>query len=146
MVTLRSDIEFFGIDISWGMLKRCRKHLEKWKRTAELFQGEVERLPFRDGIFDVVFHVGGINFFNDKARAIAEMIRVARPGTKVVIVDETEKVVKDIYEKVPLTRRYFQKRDQAVASPVDLVPGEMSDIGSEEIGDCRLYCLSFRKP
>lgn len=32
--------------------------------------------------FDTVFHVGGINFFNDRARAISEMIRVARPGTK----------------------------------------------------------------
>jgi len=46
-------------------------------------------LLFVDGIFDVVFRVGGINFFNDKARAIAEMIRVARPGTKIVIVDES---------------------------------------------------------
>jgi ubiquinone/menaquinone biosynthesis C-methylase UbiE/uncharacterized protein YbaR (Trm112 family) len=143
---LRSDSEVFGLDISWGMLKRCRKRLAKWKRAAELFQGEAEKLPFRDGIFDVVFHVGGINFFNDKARAIAEMIRVAKPGTKVVIVDETEKVVKDIYERTPFTKRYFQKRETTVTSPVDLVPKEMLDIGSKEIGDGRLYCLSFRKP
>jgi PII-like signaling protein len=34
----------------------------------------------------------GIDFFNDKARAIAEMIRVAKPQTKIMIVDETEKV------------------------------------------------------
>lgn len=142
----RPDIEIFGLDISWGMLKRCRKRLAKWKRTAELFQGEAERLPFCDGIFDVVFHVGGINFFNDKARAIAEMIRVARPGTKVVIVDETEKVVKEIYEKTPLTRKYFQRRENAVACPVDLVPHDMRDIRSKEIGDGRLYCISFRKP
>lgn len=143
---LRSDSAVFGLDISGGMLKRCQKHLAKWKRTAELFQGEGERLPFRDAIFDVVFHVGGINFFNDKAQAIAEMVRVAKPGTKVVIVDETEKVVKDIYEKTPLTRKYFQKRETAVASPVDLVPHDMLDVRSKEIGDGRLYCLSFRKP
>lgn len=142
----RSDSEIFGLDISWGMLKRCQKRLAKLKRTVELFQGESERLPFRDGIFDVVFHIGGINFFNDKARAIAEMIRVAKPGTKVVIVDETEKVVKDIYEKTPFTRKYFQKRETAVASPVDLVPRDMLEISSKEIGDGRLYCLSFRKP
>ena len=141
-----SDSEVFGLDISWGMLKRCRKHLAKWKRTAELFQGEAERLPFRDGIFDVVFHVGGINFFNDRARAIAEMIRVAKAKTKVVIVDETEKVVKEIYEKTPITKKYFQKRQGSVSSPVDLVPHDMLDITSKEIGDGRLYCLSFRKP
>jgi ubiquinone/menaquinone biosynthesis C-methylase UbiE/uncharacterized protein YbaR (Trm112 family) len=143
---LRSDSDVFGLDISWGMLKRCQKHLAQWKRTAQLFQGEAEKLPFRDGIFDVVFHVGGINFFNDRARAINEMIRVAKPGTKVVIVDETEKVVKEIYEKTPFTKKYFQKREGAVSSPVDLVPKDMLDIRSKEIGDGRLYCLSFRKP
>lgn len=86
------------------------------ERSAELFQGEAERLPFRDAIFDVVF-VGSINFFNDRVRAIAETIRVAKPGTKIVIGDETEKVAKDIYEKTPLTRKYFQKRQTAVVSP-----------------------------
>ena len=105
---LRSDSEVFGLDISWGMLERCRKRLAKWKRTAQLFQGEAERLPFHDGILDVVFHVGGNNFFNDKARAIAEMIRVAKAGKKVVIVDETEKVIKDVYEKTPFTKKYLR--------------------------------------
>lgn len=112
----------------------------------KFFQGEAKKLPFRDATFDVVFHVGGINFFNDKARAIEEMIRVANPGTKVVIVDETEKVVKDIYEKTPWTRKYFQKREGTVSCPVDLVPQNMLDIRANEIGDGRLYCLSFRKP
>lgn len=93
-----------------------------------------------------MFHVGGINFFNDRARVIAEMIRVAKPGTKIVIVDETEKVVKEIYEKNRVTRRYFQKRETPVACPVGLVPGDMAEITSKEIGDGRLYCLSFRKP
>jgi hypothetical protein len=60
--------------------------------------------------------------------------------------DETEKVVKEIYEKAPLTRKYFQKRENAVTCPVDLVPHEMLDIRSKEIGDGRLYSLSFRKP
>jgi ubiquinone/menaquinone biosynthesis C-methylase UbiE len=102
-----------SVYISWGMLKRCRKRLAKWKRTAELFQGEAERLPFRDGIFDVVFHVGGINFFNDKARAIAEMIRVAKPGTKVVIVDETEKSLKKSTKRPPDTKVFSETRERS---------------------------------
>ena len=63
------------------------------------------------------------------------MIRVAERGTKVAIVDETEKVVNEIYEKTPFTEKYFQKREGAVSSPVDLVPQDMLDIGSKEIGD-----------
>jgi hypothetical protein len=47
-------------------------------------------------------------------------------------VDETEKVVKEIYEKTPLTRKYFQKRKNTVACPIDLVPHDMLDIRSKE--------------
>jgi ubiquinone/menaquinone biosynthesis C-methylase UbiE len=93
---LPSDGEVFGLDSSWGMLKRCRKHLAKWKRTAQLFQGEAERLAFRDGIFDVVFHVGGINFFHDRHAPSPKSSVWRRRRRGVVIVDETEKVVKEI--------------------------------------------------
>jgi len=66
---LGPDAELFGLDLSWGMLRRCVRNLRDWCRAAELFQGEAERLPFTDAVFDCVFHVGGINYFNDKSRA-----------------------------------------------------------------------------
>jgi ubiquinone/menaquinone biosynthesis C-methylase UbiE len=43
-------------------------------------QSNAERLPFADRTFDVVFHVGGINFFDQPAVAVREMVRVARAG------------------------------------------------------------------
>jgi|SRR6266849_2749333 len=143
---LPSDIAFFGLDLSWGMLRQCRKNLWKWNRTAELFHGEAEHLPFREGVFDVVFHVGGINFFNDKAGAIQEMTRVAGPGTKIVIVDETEKVVKEQYERTPFIGKYFKKRADAVTDPSILVPGSMQEVSCRQIVDGKAYCLTFRKP
>jgi hypothetical protein len=45
---------------------------------------------------------------------------VAKPNTR--IADETEKHVKDSYEKMPITRKYFKKRNTAVTCPVGLVP------------------------
>lgn len=45
-------------------------------------------LQLQDASFDALLHIGGINFINDKAKAIAEMIRVARPVTRIVICDE----------------------------------------------------------
>jgi SAM-dependent methyltransferase len=62
---LPRDIEFHGLDLSWGMLQKCRKNLKRWRRGAQLFQGEAGRLPFRAEVFDCVFHVGGINFFSE---------------------------------------------------------------------------------
>ena len=139
------SIEFFGLDLSWGMLRQCRKNLRKWNRTAELFHGEAEHLPFRDGIFGVVFHVGGINFFNDKAGAVREMIRVAKPGTKIVIVDETEKVVKQQYEKMPVVGKYYRNRADAVPDPTLWVPSDMLQISCKQIFNGKAYCLTFRK-
>jgi hypothetical protein len=74
------------------------------------------------------------------------MIRVARPGTKILIVDETEKVVSRQYRKNPLTRRYFAGRDQAVACPIDLVPTGMGEIEARQFAEGKPYCLTFRKP
>lgn len=143
---LPRDIEFYGVDISWGMLRKCRKNLKKWGRTAHLYQAEAGRLPFCAEAFDCVFHVGGINFFTFKERAIREMIWVAKPGTKIVIVDETEKVVTENYQRNPATKSYFEPGTENVRCPIDLVPEEMEEIKAREIADGKMYCLSFRKP
>ena len=143
---LPHDIDFYGIDISWGMLRKCEKNLLKWHRKAHLFQAEAERLPFKVEAFDCVFHAGGINFFNDKLRAIREMIWVAKPGTKILIVDETERTVRDNYQKNPMIRNEFEPGSEKVSCPIDLVPVEMKDVTAREICDGRLYCLTFRKP
>ena len=143
---LPPSIEFYGLDLSWGMLQKCRRNLRKWRREASLFYGEAENLPFKDASFDAVFHFGGINFFNDKARAIREMIRVAKPGTKLVISDETEKHVKGVYEKTPVMGEYFKQRSEVVSAPADLVPQEMLEVRLSEFREGRMYCLTFRKP
>ncbi len=58
------DIEFYGLDLSRGMLQRCQRSLTKDGRTGRfaLFEGEAEHLPFRSESFDCVFHVGGDQF------------------------------------------------------------------------------------
>lgn len=143
---LPREIEFHGLDLSWGMLQKCRKNLKRWRRSAQLFQGEAGRLPFRAEVFDCVFHVGGINFFSEPARAIREMIWVAKPGTKIVIADETEKEVRDSYQKNPAIKSYFPPGAEAVRCPIDLVPEEMEEIAAREIVGGKMYLLSFRKP
>ena len=146
LLHMPTAIEVFGLDLSWGMLAKCRRNLAKWKRPAELFQGEGENLPFKDDSFDAVLHAGGINFFNDKSRAMREMVRVAKPGAKIVISDETEEAVKGVYEKNPLIKRYYNHRDQPVRCPIDEVPPGMLDVRATELLFGKLYCLSFRKP
>jgi ubiquinone/menaquinone biosynthesis C-methylase UbiE len=97
-------------------------------------------------MFDVIFHVGGINFFSDRSRAISEMIRVAKPGSLILIADETEEHVQRAYENFPVTGEYFKNRTDAVTAPVDLIPEGMEEVRLETIGDKRFYALTFRKP
>ena len=137
--------QYFGLDISWGMLKQCQRNARKWNLNVALFMGNAECLPFRDETFDVVFHFGGINFFNDRAAAIREMIRVAKPGTKFVVGDENEELAQR-YENIPAMDGWYGNRTQAITAPIDLLPPEMQEVRVRDISGGDLYCLSFRKP
>jgi ubiquinone/menaquinone biosynthesis C-methylase UbiE len=136
---------FFGLDLSWGMLRQCQRNLKQWRLEAELILGNAEELPLRDETFDAVFHVGGINAFNDRAKAIAEMIRVARGGSKIVIVDETAKLV-DAFAWIPGFTGWIRKFGDRFSPPVGLVPGDMRDVRVMDIARGKLYCLMFGKP
>jgi ubiquinone/menaquinone biosynthesis C-methylase UbiE len=136
----------FGLDLSAEMLTNCQSNLRRWEIDAHLFLGNAEDLPFANDSFDVVYHVGGINFFNDRAKAIREMIRVAKPGSRMLIADETEEHVKSTYERFPVTSGYFKNRREPVTAPIDLVPPEMKEIHLEMLRDGRFYALTFRKP
>jgi ubiquinone/menaquinone biosynthesis C-methylase UbiE len=140
---LPRGVKLSGLDLSPEMLVNCQANLRRWQMDADLYLGNAESLPFTDSSFDVVFHVGGINFFNDRARAIREMIRVAKPGSLMLIADETEKHVKGVYEK---GLGSYRNRKEPVSPPVELVPPEMEDIHLEFGRSGEWYMLTFRKP
>jgi len=77
----------YGVDISLGMLRYAAKISPKM-RNVVLIRANASHLPFKDECFDAVFHVGGINTFEEKELAIKEMFRVASPGAKIVVIDE----------------------------------------------------------
>jgi ubiquinone/menaquinone biosynthesis C-methylase UbiE len=78
-----------AIDISDGVLSYAQMKIKgkKWK-NVELQRANASYLPFKNDTFDAVLHVGGINTFGEKERALREMVRVAKLNAKIVIVDE----------------------------------------------------------
>lgn len=138
--------EYYGVDISRGMLMQAQKNSIKWELDIKLFQGNAEYLPFANHMFDSVFHVGGINFFNDRKKAIEEMIRVAKPGTKIVIIDETEELVRKQYRKMPFIKRYFAADIgyERTIAPIDLVPPGVRELEVKLLDKGKMYQLSFR--
>lgn len=142
---LNRHLQFHGLDLSWGMLVRCRRLVRRLHIHAELCQGLAEHLPYAENYFDSVFHMGGINFFTDPAAAIHEMIRVARPGTRVVIVDETEEFAQR-HETTFIAKAFYRDRPRTIKAPLDLVPPHMNQVEVNTVWDGDLYVLSFRKP
>jgi ubiquinone/menaquinone biosynthesis C-methylase UbiE len=143
---LPRGVKLSGLDLSQEMLTNCQKNLRRWQMEGDLYVGNAESLPFADASFDVVFTCGGFNFFSDRAKAIHEMIRVAKPGGHLMIEDETEEYVKSTYENIPYTSSFYGDRKEAVTVPIDLVPPEMKDIHLEMLKEGKFYAITFRKP
>jgi ubiquinone/menaquinone biosynthesis C-methylase UbiE len=138
--------ELVGLDLSLEMLRKCQHKLRAYEKTSLLLQANAERLPFGDGIFDVVLHVGGINQFDHPAVAVQEMIRVAKPGVRIMIADETKGVVKSQYQKYnPFTRSTFKDMPTEF-DPRDWVPAGIRDAVYQEVAKGKMYFLTFTVP
>lgn len=137
-------LDFVGADISLGMLKKCQKACAK-KTNLALFQACAEDLPFADNSFDLVYHIGGINFFHDKAKAMQEMLRVAKPGTKILVSDETADYVDQQYKKNRLTKDYFADQTVDLSQIEKAVPAEAKETKLRYLWDGKFYALTFRK-
>jgi len=84
-----SDGKVVAMDISKGVLAHARMKVKRkgWK-NVELQRANASYLPYKTGVFDAVLHVGGVNTFGEKRRALQEMVRVAKQDARIIIVDE----------------------------------------------------------
>ncbi len=139
-------LEIFGADVSHGMLRKCRRNYKDLATKLTLVHACAEDLPFNDGAFDTVFHVGGINFFSDKARAVHEMLRVAKPGSKLMIADETSDYINSEYKQSSFARKYFADAKFDLSELEAAIPPSVKNLEMQSLWDNKFYCLTFRKP
>lgn len=133
-----------GLDISPGMLRRCRDRLARLHLRTRLVEGDGGQLPFRDAAFDRVFHHGGLAEFSDRGRAIREMFRVARPGARIVICD----VGVPTDRRLPLMSRLLLRLQPAYDKPppLDLLPPEATGVALSWIRGQAWYLLEATRP
>lgn len=78
-----------GIDISEGMLEIGRKKIEKLtlQNEIELLKGDSETIGFPDNTFDAITVAFGVRNFQNLEKGLAEMLRVLKPGGKLVVLE-----------------------------------------------------------
>jgi len=69
-----------GIDLTPELLQRARENSQVAGVEVDWREGDVEKLPFADGAFDVVLSQFGHIFAPRPNLALAEMLRVLKPG------------------------------------------------------------------
>lgn len=111
--------EIVGLDPTAAMAAQAAPALDRF------VEGFAEHLPFEDGQFDLAICRQGIQFM-DAARAAAEMVRVVRPGGRVVLINlcAYSEADRDEYFEVlrlrnPARRNFFLAEDlRALLAPL----------------------------
>ena len=78
-----------GLDLSVEMLDLGRKKIEKegLANKIELLKGDGEAISFPDNSFDAVTVAFGVRNFENLENGLREMLRVLKPGGKLVILE-----------------------------------------------------------
>jgi ubiquinone/menaquinone biosynthesis C-methylase UbiE len=74
-----------AIDLTDWAVETTRRRLAAFGLEGDVLQADAERLPFEDARFDLVFSWGVIHHSSDMDRALAELVRVCRPGGQIVL-------------------------------------------------------------
>ncbi len=74
-----------GLDLTPKLLQEQRARAAAAGVEVELVEGDAEELPFADSSFDGVTSCFGVMFAPRQAVAAAELVRVARPGGRIVV-------------------------------------------------------------
>jgi SAM-dependent methyltransferase len=100
-----------GLDITPAMAERAKPHLD------EFVAGSAEALPFQDDTFDIVVSRQGIQFMDD-AKAVKEMVRVAKKGGRICLVqlcaygpEDREEFFRILRLRNPARKRFYLRED-----------------------------------
>jgi phosphatidylethanolamine/phosphatidyl-N-methylethanolamine N-methyltransferase len=83
-----TDCSVTGIDLSSSMLEKARERVaRKGVRNVRLLQMDAANLKFTDDTFDIVYAPYVISVVPDPVAVTREMVRVCRPGGRIVILN-----------------------------------------------------------
>ncbi|MBV9880315.1 MAG: class I SAM-dependent methyltransferase, partial [Gemmatirosa sp.] len=126
-----------GVDLSPSMLGVARATLDAASRPdVQVRHADMYHLPFPPRSFDLVVFHQVLHYADDPAAAVAEAVRVLRPGGRVLVVDFAPHALEFLREEHAHRRLGFSDREVAswfravglAPSEPHVVPGEPLDV------------------
>ncbi|MFY9268496.1 MAG: class I SAM-dependent methyltransferase [Candidatus Manganitrophaceae bacterium] len=81
----RTGATVTGVDIATNLIAQAQSRAKAEGLTIRFEEGDAEELPYDAAAFDVVFSLIGAMFAPRPERVAAELIRVCRPGGRIVM-------------------------------------------------------------
>ncbi|MBA2499958.1 MAG: bifunctional demethylmenaquinone methyltransferase/2-methoxy-6-polyprenyl-1,4-benzoquinol methylase UbiE [Chitinophagaceae bacterium] len=127
MAILASSIlkpnKIYGIDISKEMLELGKKKVQEsgLSPLIELVQGDSETINFADHSFDAIMVAFGVRNFENLEKGLTEMLRVLKPGSRLIILEFSNPknyIIRKLYNLymgtvAPRVARWFCKNKEA---------------------------------
>lgn len=124
-------VQLTGVEFSPVMLAHARRRADHLGRPTTLQEGDAQALPFPDASFDTAVCTFSLCAIPDDRQAVAEMVRVLRPGGLLLLADHVEatawpaRAAQRLLELVtiPLGEEHFRRRPirhvQALGLPIE---------------------------
>ncbi|MDN3518061.1 methyltransferase domain-containing protein [Aquisalimonas lutea] len=81
----RAGAGVVGVDIAANLVERARERARKEGLNARFDEGDAEALPYPEESFDLVASLFGAMFAPQPDKVAAELVRVCRPGGRIVM-------------------------------------------------------------
>lgn len=124
-----------GLDYSRTMVDEARRRSRGMHLPVSFVRGDAQRLAFADATFDRCRADRTFQHLPDPRQALAEIVRVTRPGGKVSIVepDHESRLFDSPYPAI--TRRFFDCRNSTLNGPAiaHQLYGLFKDVGLRDV-------------
>jgi len=138
------DCAVTGIDLSDSMLEKARERVaRKGITNVRLLEMDAADMKFADGSFDIVYAPYLISVVPDPVAVVREMVRVCRPGGKIIVLNHflSPNPVLAWFERLisPFTVHIGFKSDLDL--PAFLAQAELEPVSIERINIPRIWSL-----
>ena len=124
-----------GTDLAPGMARLAARRLSARGLASHLAVGNARARPWRDRCFDAVLATFALSAVQDVGQALDEMVRVTRPGGKVVIVDAG--AARDGNGAARLLARLWEAMGDYMRDEAPLLAARGLDVRREDYGPWR---------